>query len=141
MHHKFGYGKIGHSRRQYTSAHRAAYEVFVGAIPEGLHVRHNCDNPWCVNPEHLVVGTPADNMDDMVRRGRSLKGKMNPQAKLTEDDVRDIKRRLRAGQMQTDIAAQYGVWQSAIQKISSGESWRHIVGPSLGAAAIERAGQ
>jgi len=130
-HHRFGYGKIGHSRRKYDPSHRASYMVFKGPVPAGLLVRHACDNPHCVNPDHLVLGTPADNMDDMVQRGRSLYGSRNPQAVLTEEIVLTIKSMLAAGVQQKTIAAQYGVWQSAISKIAIGESWRHVPIPTL----------
>jgi hypothetical protein len=128
-HQKFGYGKIGYDNRKYQAAHRASYSVFNGEIPDGMLVRHKCDNPYCVNPDHLEVGTDADNMADMVRRGRSLKGGKNHNAVLNDTVVSDIKRRLFLGSNQKTIAAEFGVWGSAIQKIQTGNSWRHVPWP------------
>jgi hypothetical protein len=70
-----GYGCIQYVTGEKALAHRVAYELFVGPIPEGLFACHHCDNPPCCNPNHLYAGTPADNSRDMVARGRSLKGR------------------------------------------------------------------
>lgn len=71
---KFGVGTLGHDRRV-ESAHRVAWELTRGPIPGGMYVLHHCDNPWCVNPDHLWLGTRADNAADMVAKGRSTKGR------------------------------------------------------------------
>jgi predicted DNA-binding protein (UPF0251 family) len=74
-------------------AHRVAYELWVDSIPEGLLVRHKCDIPLCVKPEHLELGTHKDNSNDMVQRGRSykVKGLSHHSSKLTADDINEIK--------------------------------------------------
>jgi len=99
-----------------------------GPVPDGLQVRHLvCDNPPCGNVAHLALGTPRDNTDDMLRKGRQLRGERVNTARLTEDAVRDIRRRLAAGEAQGRVAALYGVQRPAINKIHLGKTWRHVV--------------
>lgn len=86
----YNYGRVFHNRRA-SMAHRVSYEQFVGPIPEGYEVRHRCDNPPCVNPEHLLTGTHAENMQDKVRRNRQTSGERHGRAKLTRTDVDDIR--------------------------------------------------
>jgi len=88
-----GHGRLMDAEGRIGYAHRISWELTNGRpVPEGLHVRHTCDNPPCVRPDHLVVGTHADNMNDMAERGRSVKGRA-PWQKLSDDDVRDIRSR------------------------------------------------
>lgn len=87
---RLGYGTMRHNG-QTTECHRVSYQVFVGDIPEGLCVRHRCDNRSCSNPEHLELGTHQDNMKDMVSRNRSVKGENIEVSKLKPDDVRVIR--------------------------------------------------
>lgn len=119
--HKQGYGFFRlDGRNQY--AHRVAYELFKGLTPEGLFVCHHCDNPSCVNPEHLYAGTRADNARDAVERNRyrPRRGEANEQVKLTEDAVRDIRTKR---MVQSKFAELYGVSQPLISKIQNGHSW------------------
>lgn len=95
-------------------------------IPEGLLIRHKCDNPPCIKPDHLELGTHADNQADKVQRGRSLRGSANPGARLSEAQVRAIKARLHEGQAQVTIAAAFGVGTSTISRIRCGKSWGQI---------------
>jgi len=121
-----GYGAF-HVKRKKRFAHRVAYEFEIGPIPVGKVVMHTCDNPACVRPEHLRVGDQAENVADMIQKKRdrrpNLKGAENGRAKLTEEDVREIRRRLRAGATQTELALEYGVALSNIGHIVHGRSW------------------
>lgn len=121
-----GYGQFkldGQMRR----AHKVSYELFVGPIPEGLDVLHKCDNRGCVNPNHLEVGTHGDNMRQMAERGRSAKGEGHGSAKLTEDQVLEIRGRYAAGGVsQRALAAEYGVSHTTIRRVVSNKNWTHI---------------
>ena len=116
--------KLGGKTRK---AHRLSYEHYVGPIPDGQIVRHTCDVAACVNPNHLVLGTNADNSADMVRRGRSLDGERNHKAKLTAPDVLEM-RRLRETQGATyaSLGRQFGVTSAAARFAVVGHTWRNI---------------
>lgn len=120
-----GYPVIMVNKKLYP-VHRYVYEKEYGKIPKGYVVRHKCDNRRCVNPAHLEIGTQADNMRDMVERGRQIKGSKCWNAKLTEDDVREIKKRLTAGELCSDLAKIYGVNPATIRDIKRGITWKHI---------------
>ncbi len=122
-------------------AHREAYELARGPIPDGHVIRHACDNPPCCNPAHLRTGTGLDNARDMVDRGRSLAGDRNPNvanvggrprgsrngnSKLTEEGVAAIKGRLAAGEPHARIATDFGVTPGAIWFIAKGRNWTHV---------------
>lgn len=116
------YGKIRKGRKKY-STHRVAYELYIGKIPENLHVLHKCDMPACCNPDHLFVGTNQDNMTDMVKKNRSAKGSEKPDAKLTEKQIPAIRKDTRICR---EIAADYGVGRRVINDIKLGRAWRHV---------------
>ena len=116
-----GYGNLYFAGR-YHGAHRLSYEIFVGRIPAGNVVRHNCDNPFCVNPNHLSVGTPKENVHDCIARGRDRRGKTGAR-KLTLDQVAEIRSRRRYYGYRRDWAAEFCVSESAIGKISYGKTW------------------
>lgn len=97
-------------------AHRASYLLNVGEIPEGMVVRHKCDNRACVNPAHLELGTPTDNNRDMVNRGRR-------EYKLTIDQVRTIRKRLAEGVLGKQLAEEYGVSFGLISHIKNNRTW------------------
>lgn len=125
---KQGYGYLGQSGSKNISAHRAAWLVTHKVLPSWLHVLHKCDNPSCVNPEHLFLGTNADNVADREAKGRQLYRKLgaaNGRARLTEDQVRCIYDDPRK---QDDIAAAYGVSQSTVHRIKARAKggWNHI---------------
>lgn len=109
-----------------VQAHRLAYEFAFGPIPEGMFVCHRCDNHPCVNPSHLFLGTPRDNMSDMVAKGRSLKGSKSVHAKLCENDILEIRRRLSTGELTSIIARSYNVSWTAIKEIGIRKTWKHV---------------
>lgn len=120
-----GYGTFS-LRDETLYAHRAAYECANGPIPEGVLIRHRCDNPPCVNPAHLLPGSDADNTRDKVTRGRHIYGEAVPAHKLTEEQVRDIRRRHAQGELKAHLAREYGVWQKTVTKIVRRETWKHL---------------
>lgn len=109
-----------------THAHRAAYQMLVGEIGEGLVVRHTCDNPGCCNPAHLLLGTHEDNVRDRVARNRSARGVDNGRSKLDPDKVLEIKARLAAGETCYGIAKSYGVDPGSIRQIKNGKNWAWV---------------
>jgi len=127
---KTGYGIISVGKKR-TRAHRFSWEIHFGSIPQGLCVCHHCDVRHCVNPNHLFVGTKRDNSRDMAAKGRagpqvhpaSYRGERSPNARLREVDVRDIRRRLAAGESQTSIALDYEVGKTQINNIATSRTW------------------
>jgi hypothetical protein len=119
-----GYG-VMRNHYKYVGAHRLSYQQFVGPIPDGMHVLHKCDNRKCINPEHLFVGTNAENVADKVAKGRQRRhhGEKNPHARLTAQDVVAIRA---SGERQKDLAAKYGVTRTCIYDIRVGKSWGHL---------------
>jgi hypothetical protein len=123
-----GYGIIGASRHQRAKrAHRVSWELHNGQpVPDGLDVLHHCDNKPCVNPAHLYTGTDSDNARDAVERGRlnPRHGRLNPNAKLTRDDVEAILAAVAGGETQTSVARRYGISQPHVSELVRGVSWR-----------------
>lgn len=119
-----GYGVIRDDARRLVYAHRATLELLDVSV-EGKVVRHSCDNPPCCNPRHLKAGTHVENMDDWHARGHGNRGVRNGNAKLTDRDVRKI-RKLAGSRPQHEIAAMFGVTQSTISAIVTGDHWRHL---------------
>jgi len=122
-----GYGIIA-VNGQADSAHRVSWKIHHGEIPEGMCVCHKCDNPSCVNPNHLFLGTQEDNIKDMCRKGRAVHklGEDAPNAKLTEKEVIEIRRRYRNGESVSAIAEKYPVGASMVYLIVRHQSWTHI---------------
>jgi len=141
---KTGYGVVQHQRKQYK-AHRAAFSIHKGQIPDGMFVCHHCDNPSCVNPSHLFLGTPQDNMTDKVikdrqSRGEShamsfaksakylsaiVRGEKHGQSKLTDEQRNCIVKLLNDGKItQSKIANMFGITQSNVSVI--GRRWRAL---------------
>jgi hypothetical protein len=126
---KLGYGMFYLGQRQ-LEAHRYSWELHNGEIPAGMWVLHRCDNRLCVNPGHLFLGTPADNVADCKKKGRQARGEKNSRAKLTEEQVREIRRRYERGwrtaQSGGVLAREFGVSPSTISQIVRGKHWKHI---------------
>ncbi len=122
---KNGYGKITRNKRD-LRAHRAMWELKNGEIPEGLLVCHSCDNPSCVNPGHLFIGTVAENNKDKHDKGRHLYGAMCHKAKITDEIAREIYRRSKSGEVQARIAEEYGVVHQTVSMIATGATWKHV---------------
>ena len=132
-----GYGNISIAKVYNTNrcdtyrAHRLSYYYYTLVDPASLLVRHDCDNPCCINPAHLRLGTPADNVRDCVERGRKPRGEKHWCSKLTEEDVIAMKNRLREGkETQAKIAKDFGVSPQTINHIHLGRYWKHIQLPS-----------
>ena len=120
-----GYGAFRYENKT-QQAHRFAWEQVNGLIPEEMFVCHSCDNPICVNPLHLFLGTPKNNMDDMVRKGRSSRGMKRHTAKLNEKIVLEIRRKYRYGTCShKELSEEYGVAKSTITRIINRKIWNY----------------
>lgn len=126
-----GYGCFGWPRGKgfvTRSAHRVAWIFAYGEIPNGSHVLHHCDNPGCVRPDHLFLGNPALNAGDKISKGRQWRpiGERHHLAKLSEQDVRDIRRRISGGETCISLAREYGVAGPLISYIRHRKIWSHV---------------
>jgi len=126
-----GYGDFvvyHEGKRVQIRAHRFSWAIEYGKFPAIRElVCHSCDNPVCVRPSHLFLGTDADNSRDCVRKMRHSYGERNGQAKLTNADVYEIKRRLSIGHKQSSVARDYGISDRHVSDINVGRKWRCIV--------------
>ncbi len=120
-----GYGQIG-NRNKRLMAHRVSWEIHFGAISDGMHVLHHCDTPCCVRPDHLFLGTQADNMADRNEKGRQSHGEGHACSKLTWEAVKIIRN---SGAPQQELADRFGVTASTISQCKNEKSWR---GKSVG---------
>ena len=123
-----GYGQIKiPKQRKQIPAHRLSYLIHYGEIPDGMLVCHKCDNPKCVRPSHLFLGSYADNSQDMAKKDRHLFGEKHPHNKLTEIHVRRIHSLFHDdGVSQGKIAQIYGIGQSTVWKILHGYRWEKV---------------
>lgn len=120
-----GHGRFNIGNRTQVQAHRFSWEIHKGDVPEGLWVLHHCDNPPCVNPDHLFLGTCQDNHDDMIDKGRKIVpiGSAHPKTQLTEADVLKIRADTRPLHI---IGAEYGFDKQHVWKIKKRWYWKHI---------------
>jgi hypothetical protein len=123
-----GYGHVIVSMRprRRVGAHRMAYALVHGPVPAGLDVCHRCDNRACVNPDHLFAGTRAENLGDMVRKGRSAKGEDHSQVVMTEALVREARDLASQGMRHREIGQHLGIHPGTIRSAVLRQSWRHI---------------
>lgn len=124
-----GYGRIAIGNKRAVDSHRISYLLHFGLIPKGMNVLHKCDNPGCVNPQHLFLGTHKDNMRDkaLKKRAPSMKGRNNPSSTLTEVDVLQIRSKYSTGKFsQRKLAKEFSVSYTMIHNITSRKNWRHI---------------
>ena len=126
---KKGYGRIGTDWGT-DNASRVSWVLHNGPIPDGLHVLHKCDNPPCTNPEHLFLGTPMDNTQDKISKGRcnAVKGEAHPNAKLTGDGVTEIYSRYLSGEQMKLLAEEFGVTAPCVHDICWGRTWVDFTG-------------
>ena len=130
----YGHTIIGSRKdgtRKTIAAHRLSYLIFHGEIPAGMEICHKCDNPSCINPDHLFAGTRQDNIDDRERKGRNNppKGEKHAKAKLTEADVLTIRTKRLQGVSFGKLAKEYGVCKKTIQDAVSGKNWSYLPEP------------
>lgn len=126
---KYGEMTLGRRDEGKKRAHRISYEIHYGPIPKNLFVLHKCDNPSCVNPDHLFLGTFQDNMNDMLKKRRNSPppihyGSANSNSKLTIKKANEIREKLRYGtRIQTKLAKEYGVDRKTIFNIMHNKIW------------------
>lgn len=125
---EYGYGSIS-DRPKLKKAHRVAWELTYGAIPDGLQVLHKCDNRKCCNPRHLFLGTHLNNMEDMVKKGRQSApiGEQNAKHKLTKSQVIEIRQRYVEGGISiTKLGNEYGITRQSTSAIVLRRTWKHV---------------
>ncbi len=134
---RMSYGQITIRRGVVHKAHRVSWELHIGPIPPRALVCHKCDTPSCVNPGHLFLGTPAENSQDMVRKGRSTKGRCAPlilrgeeRGKSTKLTTRKVIAILSSRLGTCALARKYGVDPATISKIKHGKCWSHVPRPT-----------
>lgn len=112
--------------RHNARAHRVAWEMMRGEIPDGFSVCHHCDNPPCVNPDHLFPAPPKANTGDALAKGRMSMGERHTTARISEADAREILRRRHAGESNRKIAVRFGVSPTHVSAIANGKRWAFL---------------
>lgn len=138
-----GYGVVSIANGEQGRAHRISYELANGVITEsGLFVCHTCDNPPCVNPRHLFLGTPKDNALDMIAKGRryqpNSRGENCGTHLLSDSQVLEICKKLDAGLLLEDIAVEFGVKEGTVSNINTGKSWKWLTGRDISNKVITK---
>lgn len=127
---KDGYSIVRLRGRRRVKAHRAAYEEFVGPVPDGQMVCHDCDNPPCINPQHLFLGSALDNKTDSVAKARHVHGEgVYWKQKITEAQAKEI---LASDEPAPVLAKRYGLHRNSIYYLRKGKSWKHLHSASTG---------
>jgi len=121
-----GYGRFHAGQGEQWRAHKLSYMLFKGEVPRGNVIRHSCSTPMCVNPDHLSIGTQAQNVQDMVLHGTIARGERCGGSKLTKQLVREIRERHAAGESGNSIAKTVPVSASAVMRVVKRKSWQHI---------------
>ena len=121
-----GYGAFSPKASVTLRAHKVAYEYIKGAIPDGLILRHKCDNPPCCNPNHLILGTQKDNARDMMERGRGKKTSRSGWHVLKPEDVRCIRELRDEGMARIHLSEWFGITEHAITAIHHGRTYKHV---------------
>lgn len=120
-----GYGSIRVDGKA-LRAHRVAYELVVGPIPDGMLLRHSCDNPRCINPAHLTPGNARENTQDALDRNRHVVGEQNHNSKLENHAISTIRAALASGVPGKYLAKQFGVSQGTISNIKNNRKWKYV---------------
>lgn len=120
-----GYGETRYEGR-FALSHRVSFIIHKGPIPEGMVVRHRCDNPPCLNPKHLELGTIAENTKDKIMKQRQAQGTTQGHAKFTEQTLREAKRLRSDGWTYLELERHFNISRQTISKAVRGETWRHV---------------
>lgn len=128
---KKGYGAIMYRDLGNMAAHRFSYMLYIGDFDKSKFICHTCDNPSCVNPSHLFVGTASENMKDKIKKGRAKnppvhKGNNQHLSKMNPEKIREIRKLFKYGMSQTELAKKYGLHTATMNNICRNKSWKDV---------------